>query len=104
MNLLIGVDNNRLVGISHDYDSWIEETSFDEFLDDVLQQDWNVYFNMVIQFHQPEKDVTVTDYILANANPEQLERYLEYIRSGIRKLYEKLPMLDIRVPTKSARN
>lgn len=105
MNLEIYFEGNGVYGCTGDYYDWVAETPFENFLNDVLQAEpWYTYINMVMHFGDYDESMDVTDYILKNATPEQLERYLDHIRTGISKLYERVPGLAPKVPVKSARN
>ena len=112
MNASVYIEDDYIFAECGDYDIWVGETDFEEFLDEILAPDinsqlmsWGMHLGMMLDFTQSEKNITVVDYILANANPEQLKRYLNYIRAGINKLYERIPQLDQPdTPTKSARS
>jgi hypothetical protein len=106
MNLDLYITGQYTCGCAGDYDEWMENTNFDEVLEIVLsdKKNWSAHITMMICFEQQEKNMTVMDYILKNANPEQLAQYLDYIKNGMDQIYEKIPDLDIRVPTKSARS
>lgn len=95
-----GITTNSYTG--QDYEQWLEETPFDKFLESIMKsKNWSVHIGMRLFFDDDKTNVE--DFILKHANEEQRQRYVEYLRSGIEELREKIPDL-FEIQTKSARN
>jgi len=75
-----------------DFETWEEYTSFDEFFEYLITHgNWNVHIGAIIQTW--DKTFTIDEYVMENASDEQKDKYLNFIRSGIEKLYDKIPEL-----------
>lgn len=82
---------------------WLKYMPFDKFFEYILEsENWAVHLGLMIHFES--NCITAGDYIILYANPDQKQRYIEYLRSGINDLHEKIPDLFNTNVVKSARN